>query len=81
MECCADILLDVKELTQCLCEVGYEAGVAVRYHFPWGAKPRDEVMKIEGSNALSSDICGTGDEFSHLRAALVDNSEDDVEAI
>ena len=63
---CADVLLNIKESAQLLCEMGYKMGAMVRYDLPWNAKPRNKVTEVEGGHALSGDIYGTGDELSCL---------------
>ena len=66
VKCHANVLLDVEEVAKFLHIMGDKLWVVVGDDFPWYTKPRDEVVKIEGDNTLSDDICGIGDEFGYL---------------
>ena len=81
VERCADVLLNVKESTQLLREVGYKSGVTVANDLSWYAKPRDKVSKVEGGDSLSGNRSCAWDELRCFRAALINDHKDGIEAI
>jgi hypothetical protein len=77
----AYVLFDVEEAAKFLWEVGCEAGIAVRDDLAGSAVMREDVLDVEVCDGRSGGCFMTGDENGSLRAVVIRDSEDAVEAV